>query len=91
MIFPHIRRFLQSHQHLLLFHFWFRLHFLLSNLHLQSHDICFVNVFDSFIYVIMLNTLRFKSSVLFGTHTLLGKSLIVLQLPAPLSTLTANE
>ena len=34
--------------------------------------------------------LRFKSSVLFGTHTLLDKSLRVLQLPTHLSNLTAN-
>ena len=34
------------------------------------HDICFANVFDSFIFVNMLNTLRFKSFVLFGTNTL---------------------
>ena len=38
----------------------------------------------------MLNTLRFKSSVLFGTHTLLDKSLRALQLPTRLSNLTAN-
>ena len=38
----------------------------------------------------MLNSLRFKSSVLFGTHTLLGKSLRVLQLQTHLSNLTAN-
>ena len=38
----------------------------------------------------MLNTLKFKSSVLFGTHTLLDKSLRVLQLPTDLSSLTAN-
>ena len=50
-------------------------------LHLDSHDTRFVNVFDSFIPVIMLNTLRFKSFVLFGIHTLLDKSLRVLQLP----------
>ena len=50
----------------------------------------FVNVFDSFIPVIMLSTLKFKSSVLFGTHTLLDKSLRVLQLPTHLSNLTAN-
>ena len=37
----------------------------------------------------MLNTLRFKSSVLFGTHSLLGKSLRVLQLLTHLSKLTA--
>ena len=76
--------FLHSHQHLSLFYF------LPSNLHLHLHDICLVSVFDSFIPVIMLNTLRFKSSVLFGTHTLLDKSLRALQLPTHLSNLTAN-
>ena len=39
----------------------------------------------------MLKMLRFRSSVLFGTHALLDKSLIVLQLPAHLSNLTENE
>ena len=34
--------------------------------------------------------LRFKSSVLFGRHTLLDKSLRVLQLPTDLSKLTTN-
>ena len=38
----------------------------------------------------MLNTLRFKFSVLFGTHTLLNKSLRALQLQTHLSNLTAN-
>ena len=38
----------------------------------------------------MLNALRFKSSVLFGTHTLLDKSLRILQLPTDLSKLTAK-
>ena len=38
----------------------------------------------------MLDTVRFKSSVLFGTHTLLNKSLRVLQLPTHPSILTAN-
>ena len=64
-------------------------HFLPSNLHLHLQDICF-NVFDSFTPVIMLNTLRFKSSVWFGTYTLLDKSLRVLQLKTHLSNLTAN-
>ena len=41
------------------------------------HEKCFINVFDVFIPVIMLNMLGFKSSVLFGTHTLLDKSLRV--------------
>ena len=60
------------------------------NLHIQSHDISFVIVFNSFILVIMLNMLRYKASILFGTHTLLGKSLTLLQLPTHLSNLTAN-
>ena len=38
----------------------------------------------------MLNTLKFEYSVLFGTHTLIDKSLRVLQLPTHLSNLTAN-
>ena len=61
------------------------------NLHLHSHDICFVNVFSSFIPVILLNTLRCKSSALFGRHALLDKSLRVLQVPTHLSKLTVNE
>ena len=43
-----------------------------------------------FLFLIYLLTLRFKSSVLFGTLTLLDKSLRVLQLPTHLSNLTAN-
>ena len=39
----------------------------------------------------MLNTLRFKSSVLFATHTLLNKPLRVLQLSTHPSNSTANE
>ena len=88
--FSHTWRFLHSHRHLSLFHDWSELQFLPSNLHLHSHDICFVNIFHSFILVIMLNTLRFKSSVLFGTRTLLDKSLRVLQLLANQSNLTEN-
>ena len=38
----------------------------------------------------MLNTLRFKSSDLFGRHTLFDTSLRVLQLQTHLSNLTAN-
>ena len=34
--------------------------------------------------------IRFKSSILFETHTLLDKSLRVLQLPTHISKLTAN-
>ena len=59
-----------------------------SNLHLHSHDISFVNVFDSFIPVTMLNTHRFKSSVLFGIDSLSDKSFRVLQPPEHLSSLT---
>ena len=38
----------------------------------------------------MLNTLRFKSSVLFGRHALLDKSLRILKLPTHMSNLTIN-
>ena len=38
----------------------------------------------------MLKSLRLKSSVLFGTHPLLDKSLRVLRLRTHLSKLTAN-
>ena len=82
--------FLHLHQHLSLFHFWFELHFLLSNLHLHSHGICFANVFYSFTTAIMLKMVRFESSVLFGMHTLLDRSLRVLQLPAYVFKSTAN-
>ena len=88
--FSYTRCFLHSHGHLLLFHHWSELHFLPSNLHLHLHDICFVNIFYSFIPVIMLSTLRFKFSVLFGGHTLLDKLLRVLQLITHLSNLTTN-
>ena len=49
-----------------------------------------VNVFDSLIPLVMLKIFRFKSSVLFGTYTLLDKPLRVLPLPKYLSKLTAN-
>ena len=65
------------------FHFKFDL-----RLHLQ--DNCFANVFDSFIPVIMLNIFRFTSSVFFGTHALLDKSLKVLQFPTHISKLTTS-
>ena len=39
----------------------------------------------------MLNTLRFKSPVLFGTHFLLDKSLRTLKLPTHLSKLSVIE
>ena len=43
---------------------------------------------DSFILVILSKTFKFTSSVLFGTHIVLDKSLIVLQLLLHLSKLT---
>ena len=46
--FSHIWLIFHSHWHWS-FRFWSELHFLLSNLHLHLHDICFVKVFDSFI------------------------------------------
>ena len=50
----------------------------------------FVRIFYLFFPVIILKTCVLKSSILFGTHTLLDKSLRVLKLPAHLSNLTAN-
>ena len=57
------------------------------------HDKYFLYVFDSFILVIMLNTHveHTKSSVLFGTDTLLDKLLKVLQFPTHLSNLTTER
>ena len=66
--------FLHSHQHLLLFHFRFELHFLPSNLHLHLHDMSLVEIFDLIFPVIIFKKSIFKSSVLFGAHTLLDKS-----------------
>ena len=71
--------FLHSQRHLLLFYHGSELHFLPSNLH--SHGISFLKSFDSFFCVIILKTCIFKSSALFGTDTLLDKSLRVFQLP----------
>ena len=71
-------------------HFWFELHFVPSNLQLHSHDISFVNVCDSFILVIMLNKLGFKSFVLFGIDTFLDKLLRVFELLTHLSKITTN-
>ena len=44
----------------------------------------FVSIFDSFISSIILNTSRFTSSILLGTHILPNKSPTVLQLPLQL-------
>ena len=45
----------------------------------------FVNVFNSFIPVTILKTYKLKFSVLFAIHTLLDRSLRVLQLPMHLN------
>ena len=66
------------------------LHFLLWNLHSHLNDICFINVFNLFISGFMLEMFRFKSSVLYGTHTLLERSSKVLQFPSHLFRLTAK-
>ena len=47
-------------------------------------------MFDSFFPAIILRTCILKSSILFGTHTLLDKSLRLFQLPTHLSKLTEN-
>ena len=65
-------------------------HILFHQFYIYAHEICFENVFDSFVPIIMLHTLKFKSFLLFGIHTLLDKSLRILQLPTHLSNLTAN-
>ena len=72
-------------------HFWFDLHFLLSNLHTHLHDIYFANVFDSLIFVTILKTRKFKSFISFETNTLLHRLSRVLQLPTHLFRLTANR
>ena len=87
----HTMFFLHSHWHLLLLHFWLELHFLLSNLHSHLHGICFANVLDLFIPVIMLKLCKFKPSASIGTNTLLNKSSRVLQLSVFQSGLIANR
>ena len=46
--------------------------------------------FHSFISVTIIKLLKFKFYILFGTHTLLDKTLKALQLPVHLSKLIAN-
>ena len=46
-------------------------HIFFCYIYIYLHVICSVSFFDSLIPVIMLKTLKFKSSVLFGGHTLL--------------------
>ena len=52
--------------------------------------IFFINVFDSFIHVITLETLKFTFSVLFGTHILPFESSRLLQFPLHLFKLTID-
>ena len=56
----------------------------------MKYEICLVGLFNSFILVIILKTFEFTSSVLFATHILLDKSVILLQLPLHLSKLTMD-
>ena len=59
-----------THINTIVIHFWFEIHFLPTVWHLQLYDICFANVFTSFIPDIILNTAAFTSFVLFGPHIL---------------------
>ena len=63
------------------------LHVVLLNLHLQSHEICFIIALASFLFVIKLNALAFMSYVSLGTHIFGDKTL---QLPVHLSKLIMN-
>ena len=63
--------------------------------HYSTFDLNYIFYNKIYIYIcmihvllILLNSLRFKASVLFGTHTLTDKSLKVLQLTTHLSNLT---
>ena len=62
-----------------------------TNLHLELHGICFLNGFDSFFFVIILNAFIFTSSVFFGMHILPDGSSIVLELLLHLSKLIINS
>ena len=66
----------------------FELNFLPSNLHLDSHDKCFVNVLLTFILAVILE-IYITSSIL--EHILLDGSSRILQLPLHLSKLTTNR
>ena len=67
------------------------IHFLPMNLHLHLNDIYFINVFYSFVLVIILKTLKFTSFVLFEAHVLLDVSSRLLQLSLHLSQLIIYE
>ena len=70
---------------------WIMLHFLPSNLYLQSHELCFTFDFYLFIRIIIKNTLTFTSFILhFRIHYLSNRSSNILQLPLHLSKVTIN-
>ena len=61
------------------------------NFHLQSHEICLITIFVSFLFVIILNTLTFVSFVLLGTHIFMENSSTELQLLLHLSKLIMHK
>ena len=67
-----------------------KLYVVLLNLHLQSHEMFFIIVLASFLFVIILNTLTFMSFVIFRTHIFGDETLAALQLPLHLSYLFMN-
>ena len=73
-----------------LFYFCFEVHFLFSNLHLPSREICFTSDFNSLNPLVILNTIKLTPFVLFGTHNLPDKLLKVSLLSLHLSNSTAN-
>ena len=75
------------HWLLLLFHFWFELHFLSSSLHLKSHEIGFLNIFASLAIDIILNKFDILNIFLFYLEHTFSR---VLQLTLYLSRLTIN-
>ena len=78
-----------THDVLLDLHIWIKSHFL-RQFYIYICVIYILFIYDLFIPVIISSTCKCKSSVSFGTHTLLDKSSRVLQVPAHLSRLTAN-
>ena len=68
----------------------FELNVVLLNLHLQSHEMCFTNVFASNLFVVILKALICVPFVLLRTHIFVDKSLPDLQLPLYLSRLTMS-
>ena len=74
----HIHDIFYNHIVFCCYHHWSELYFFPPNPHVHSHDIPFIKIYDLGFPVMMLSMLRFKSSVLFGTHTILDNSLRVL-------------